>query len=567
MDKNQEGERMTAHRGPDQLEKKGIGDWIGEYGGWSSSSVKKPKSYRPIFLSFKNRILISTLLVLVGAVVLIGAVLQVTVFPRLEYDPELILGIKVIHLSASLLIIGISWVFIEIVSKKIVLPLQELTSRADQISREAGRALESAISGEAGGAALEGEENDAPRGDEIIQLKTSFYRMLAHLRASEARLRESEEKYRFLFDNGPSPLFVLDANDLTILDVNSRAEKQYQCTREELLGKNFHDLGAADEGDESDHQLHAIDNGEFCLLPVLQHRRSDGRAFLVQLQARLTQFMERRALMVAVWDVTDKLEQEAKLVQTGKLATLGEMATGVAHELNNPLNVIRIGADFLLKNVRKGRPMTDDELTQTATELVANVERASRIINHLRDFGRKPETKMLPIDVNVPIQAAFALLGTQLKKKDIRVELSLDENLPLIMGGKNRLEQVFLNLIANARDAMLDLEKKPREAGNTIDKILAVKSFREVDQVVVTISDTGPGIPKSLRTRIFEPFFTTKQRGSGTGLGLSISYGIIREHQGTIELDSLAGRGATFRLAFPAIDESSETKHGEDTGH
>jgi histidine kinase len=243
------------------------------------------------------------------------------------------------------------------------------------------------------------------------------------------------------------------------------------------------------------------------------------------------------------------------------------MATGVAHELNNPLNVIRIGADFILKNVRKGRTMSDEELTQIANEFVANVERAARIINHLRDFGRKPELKMFPIDVNVPIQGAFTLLGTQLKKSNIRVELELEENLPLIMGGKNRLEQVFLNLITNARDAMLDVDNKERQQGQTTDKILRVKSFRDGDRVVVTVSDTGPGIPRFLRSRIFEPFFTTKKRGEGTGLGLSISYGIIREHQGKIELDGLQERGTTFRLTFPAIDESSETKHGENTGY
>ena len=553
---------MRPSRGPDQLGTEGSGVRTEERGSGTSSRGMKPKSHRASFLSFKNRILISTLLVMIGAVVVIGAILQVSVFPRLKDDPDLIFSIKIVHLVASLLIIGISWVFIEIVSKKITLPLQELTKRADQISREVGRGQAFGPSEESDIEESQERINGLPQGDEITQLKTSFYRMLAHLRASEARLRESEEKYRFLFDNSPTPVFVLDANDLTILDMNSRAKKEYQYTREELLGKYFHDLGAADEGKESDQQLHTLVNGDFSLLPVLQHRRRDGRAFLVQLQARLTDFMDRRAIMVAVWDVTDKLEQEAKLVQTGKMATLGEMATGIAHELNNPLNVIRIGADFLLKNVKRGRSMTDEELSQTATELVGNVERAARIISHLRDFGRKPELKLVPIDVNVPIQAAFSLLGTQLKKNNIRVDLSLEEKLPLIMGGKNRLEQVFLNLITNARDAMLGLDRSADRGETAAEKVLSVKSFREGDKVVVTVSDTGPGVSKFLRSRIFEPFFTTKKRGEGTGLGLSISYGLIREHQGTIELDGKAERGATFRLTFPAIDESSETKDG-----
>jgi C4-dicarboxylate-specific signal transduction histidine kinase len=194
------------------------------------------------------------------------------------------------------------------------------------------------------------------------------------------------------------------------------------------------------------------------------------------------------------------------------------------------------------------------------------VDRAALIIGHLRQFGRKAESTMSPVDVNTPIRAAFTLLGTQLIKAGIDCELTLDEDLPPIMGDANRLEQVFINLVINARDAMLAHEQ---EAGpdQSMPKTLTIKSYQEGDRVVVIVSDTGPGVAPELRSRIFEPFFTTKKIGEGTGVGLSVSYGIIKEHQGTIEVNGHDQPGATFTLTFPVLDQPVETTHDEDFGH
>lgn len=520
------------------------------------------------FHSFKNRILISTLLVLIGCVIVIGATLQLFVFPQLRGDLGIILNLKIIHLFASLLVIAISVIFIEIISKRITRPLRELTERADQISREAGKSLAPGPFGDDWPPEKEETtEEHVTRGDEIDQLQTSFYRMLAHLRASEAHLRESEEKYRFLFDNQPSPLFVLDVDGLKILDVNAQAAGEYQYSRAEFLTMGFCDLRPPQEGEDSDTLMRQLIESDVCLLPVIKHMRKDGSVLMVQLQARMTHWKDRQALMVAVWDVTEKLEHEARMAQTAKMATLGEMATGIAHELNQPLNVIKLASDFVQKNIRRGRTIPPEELNRAAIELSTNVDRAARIINHLREFGRKAEAAMTPLNVNAPVRGAFTLIGTQLKKSGITCELALDENLPDILGDENRLEQVFLNLVTNARDAMLEEEKKNKTKGIAREKILEIRTFEESGRVVVTVSDTGPGIPRALRDRIFEPFFTTKKVGEGTGLGLSISYGIIKEHQGTIEIDGPKTGGSTFRMTFPILDRSSETTHVENTGN
>ncbi len=523
-------------------------------------------------VSFKNRILWSTLPVLIGGVLIIAMTLRLAVFPQLEGDERVITNLKTIHLVASLAVILLSLVFIEFLSLRISLPLQRLTKRAEEISREAGKRIASTFLGEDDAETLFGDDDETDArsaGDEIAQLTTSFNRMLISLKASEDWLRESEEKYRFLFDNAPAPIFVVDALDLSILDLNARAKDEYHYTRDELLGKGFLELGRPEDQQDTKNLLRRLVTTEVKLPPVLQHRRKDGTTFMCNIQAHLTRFRGGQAIIAAVWDVTEKLEQEAMLVQTGKMATLGEMATGIAHELNQPLNVIKIAADYITKSLAKGRPPSETELQRIATEMSSNVDRASRIITHLRDFGRKSEEVMDAISINKPIRGVMTLLGTQLNKRGIQCELDLSEDLPKILGDSNKLEQVFINLVINARDAMLGREKDLKSKGQSAPMVMKLKSFLHKDRVVVTVSDTGPGVPASLRAKIFEPFFTTKKVGEGTGLGLSISYGIVKQHNGTIEVDGerrTAG-GATFRLTFPSLGHGRGTGDDEDSGN
>jgi signal transduction histidine kinase len=158
------------------------------------------------------------------------------------------------------------------------------------------------------------------------------------------------------------------------------------------------------------------------------------------------------------------------------------------------------------------------------------------------------------VQLNDCIRGTFTFLGRQLEVHGVKVELHLDEELPPIRGDSNRLEQVFLNLIMNARDAM---DEKEALAGKGVEKVLQISSFRENDEVVVTIADTGLGMSEEVKEKIFEPFFTTKPVGKGTGLGLSISFGIVRDYDGTIDLESVEGQGTTFRIRFPAVEEET----------
>jgi C4-dicarboxylate-specific signal transduction histidine kinase len=186
-----------------------------------------------------------------------------------------------------------------------------------------------------------------------------------------------------------------------------------------------------------------------------------------------------------------------------------------------------------------------------ANDIVANVDRAAGVIKHVRDFARQSELVRSKVNINDPIRDVFKVLGHQLKVHDIDVTLDLDPDIPDITAEHNRLEQVFINLVSNAIDAMDEKSSQPGLQNSP--KRLFIKSFAENDQVVVHVKDTGTGMPEEVKNKIFEPFFTTKKVGKGTGLGVSISYGIVKDYSGSIEIDSEIGEGTTFKLMFPVV--------------
>jgi histidine kinase len=230
------------------------------------------------------------------------------------------------------------------------------------------------------------------------------------------------------------------------------------------------------------------------------------------------------------------------------MATLGEMATAIAHELNQPLSVMKTASSFIIKKIRKSEPIKEETLNTLAEEIDSHVDRASRIINHLREFGRKSEVKREKVDINDAVERALAIFMQQLKLREIEVEKDFHEDLPEVLANNNRLEQVFINLLINARDA---IEDKCEKFGDTIEKRIVLKTCLWQGKVRVEVADTGLGIPKPLLEKIFEPFFTTKRVGRGTGLGLSISYGIIQDYEGTIKVETRENEGSNFIITFP----------------
>jgi histidine kinase len=245
---------------------------------------------------------------------------------------------------------------------------------------------------------------------------------------------------------------------------------------------------------------------------------------------------------------------EQQLIQANKMATLGEMATGIAHELNQPLSVIKTASEFLMRKVRKAEPIREDILKTMAEEIDSHVDRASKIIQHLREFGRKSDVRTERVQVNEALRKALDIFSQQLKLREIQVVQELQEDLPTILGDANRLEQVFINLLINARDAIE--ERCEKEGNRDIEKRIFLKTGLEKDKVTIEVRDSGVGIPQDILDKIFEPFFTTKRVGKGTGLGLSISYGIVQDYEGTIRVKTAENGGADFILQFPASGDS-----------
>jgi PAS domain S-box-containing protein len=370
---------------------------------------------------------------------------------------------------------------------------------------------------------------------------------------TEEALWESKEKYHTLFDYDPNSIFVLDPETFEVLDVNVRALEVYGYDKEELIGKRFTDLGDHVYPDGFLSPKGPTPSAVCSVYPKIRHRRKDGTPIYVNVHACRSKGGHKGGIIAATVDITESLVKEAQLIQASKMSTLGEMATGVAHELNQPLSAIQIGADFFQNIVREGKEIPYEELALVSEQIASQVTRAVSIINHMREFGRKAEIQREKIDINEPLRAVFALLGEQLRVRGVKLSLDLQDNLPRVFADSNRLEQVFIDLVVNARDAME--ENKDRLEGETFENSLKVKTFREDSQVVVTIADTGPGIPDDVKEKIFEPFFTTKEVGKGTGLGLSISYGIVKDYDGTIEVESEVNKGTTFRITFPSCDE------------
>lgn len=364
----------------------------------------------------------------------------------------------------------------------------------------------------------------------------------------EEKLDESEKKYFAIFDNIPNPVFVLDVNTLEILDCNESVQAIYGYTKDEIIKRSFLELFADKEKGRYASILRTS-----AVMNQAKHINKTGEHLFVNIRISPSEYPGRKVLLVTTSDITQRLETEQQLIQASKMATLGEMATGVAHELNQPLTVIKTAGSYLMKKVEKNETIDDDILFTMAQEIDSQVDRAVKIINHMREFGHKSDIALKQIQVNEVLQRAFEILGQQLKTRGIEVVWNLEPDLPMILADSGRLEQVIINLLLNARDALDEKWQSPEYSKG--EKKIELNTRSENKSVVVTISDNGSGIPATYLDRIFEPFFTTKEVGHGTGLGLSISYGIIQECEGSIQAVPNVNGGTSFIIKFPISKE------------
>ncbi|OQY50483.1 MAG: PAS domain-containing sensor histidine kinase, partial [Desulfobacteraceae bacterium 4572_89] len=313
------------------------------------------------------------------------------------------------------------------------------------------------------------------------------------------KYKTSEKKYRSLFNNNPNPIFIIDCQTLEILDINHRVENNYGYSKEDLLGRPFLDVCDHDD-DTVKEGMMGLHSGESILFTKRKHRKKSNESFFVNMTVVNTTYSNRDVFIASTTDITESVEKETQLIQAGKLATLGTMAAGMAHEINQPLNVIQICSDLILKMIKKGVKISDEELGSMARDIIDNVARAAGVIKHVRDFARQSERALKKLNINDPINDVFKVLGHQLTMHSIEVVLELNEDLPQIRAEHNRLEQVFINLVTNAIDAM---DEKAEKVEGSVEKILTIKSFTREDEVIVIVSDTGVGMNDNIKRKIF----------------------------------------------------------------
>ncbi|WP_320169124.1 ATP-binding protein [Maridesulfovibrio sp.] len=394
------------------------------------------------------------------------------------------------------------------------------------------------------------------KGDEVVQLADSFRNMVWSIKLYRRRLRESEEKYKSLFDSGPDPVLVVSCADFRIIDANPRVTELYGYSRDELIGEKFLKLGPESNKECISAFAEEYGGPSGCIYyPKILHLKKNGVPVYVNMHACPITYRSKPSIIVAVNDITEIIEKDAQLVQAAKMKSLGEMSAGVAHEVNQPLNAIKMGSEYLAFMAEQGRDLPAAQLQEVAREVSAQVDRAAEIISALRAFGRKSGLKTEKVDINDPVRSVLTLVTRQFELQNITFEMDLAENLPRIVAQDNRLQQVFFNLVNNARDAITEKRESSDVEG---EDFIRVSTYRDGDYVVIKVADTGAGITDEVRNKIFEPFFSTKEVGYGMGLGLAITYGIVRDYKGSIKIVSEKDHGAAFIIAFPAAKYESD---------
>ncbi len=369
-----------------------------------------------------------------------------------------------------------------------------------------------------------------------------LYRSLEQKAAEFAALKEHSENTIESLEAG---ILVLDFEG-KVVRFNRALEKLYGLARGRALGRRFDELfpKALAETMESTMGKAWWTRAETSGISRLNLSNLEGEEKVVKLQVApfVGSGEEQKGTLVIFEDVTVRVELETQLQLREKMASLGLLAAGVAHEVNTPLTGISSFTQML-----QDQTSEDDPRAKLLHKIERQTERASKIVNNLLNFARQGRASFVPVSVNDVIRDVLSLLEHQLTRARVKVRLELGDDVPEVLGDENKLQQVFLNLILNAQDAMAS------GGWLTIKTSATAPATEGSQEIVAIVSDTGQGISQDDIKRIYDPFFTTKRAGaSGTGLGLSITYGILQEHSGHIGVESSLGQGTSFQIRLPA---------------
>ncbi len=373
--------------------------------------------------------------------------------------------------------------------------------------------------------------------DEIEQIKNTFEKVAFDLKNVHDELKASETKYRTLYQLSPNAIFICDAFG-KLTDLNNTGTKLFEIHNlsEFLADGQFINLFQTPEEGECI-LSEILSNGSITNLETVLTTDS-GRQIDVSISA--TRILEEAhnfdAIEGIIRDITEEKRMNRHWAQTERLASIGQLAAGVAHEINNPLGVILCYGDLIDKN-----ETSTPQINKDVSIVIKHANECKTIVESLLNFGRVTETNFQRADIHECSKEMLAVLGNQIRRQGITVVQEYDPKIDEVVFDQQKIKQVFMNLLLNGIQAMPD--------GGELSVSSALDTAE--NSVTISISDTGCGIPMDKIDRIFEPFFSTKEQGKGTGLGLSVSYGIVQQHGGTLKVESRVGKGTSFSVVLP----------------
>lgn len=394
---------------------------------------------------------------------------------------------------------------------------------------------------------VEGELHRLRIGESDVVIST--LRDVTTRKKAEEALRESENKYRQVFEMESDALFLIEKDTGRILEVNSAACSLYGYSREELLQKRNVDLSA--EPAKTLQQTRS----EGTIIPIRHHKKADGTVFPVEIAAGHFTIEGRRVHLAAIRDISFRRKLEEQLLQAKKMESIGRLAGGISHDFNNLLSPIMGFSELMLK-----AESVDPHHRDWLKSIRKAAERARDLTRQLLAFGRKQVLILKPVSLEVVLKEIEQILRRTIRE-DIHIEIEIQPRVGIVQADVGQIEQILMNLALNAQDAM------PK--GGTLRISLSETMFRPTGQeeagevpekphAMLTINDTGCGMSQEVLQHLFEPFFTTKEKGKGTGLGLSMVYGIVKQHGGHIMADSAPDAGTTFMIYLPVITDVGE---------
>jgi len=381
--------------------------------------------------------------------------------------------------------------------------------------------------------------------------------LMINARVAQQELKSSEERCKLIAETSPVAIFISKISGKEIIYCNAAAAELVGMSAPQVLECEaeafYYDIK------DREALVASVSSGEIVRNREIRLRKVDDNVIWGLVSFQKMSFGDEDHIISVVVDITKEKERRRQLIQTTKMATLGEMATGMAHEINQPLNIICMASESAGEMLDVENIPVDIIKTKLA-RIEEQSRRASAIINHMRIFGRVSDGNLKPIPLCECLNDSVRLMSEQLRIQKVGIAVNFNGDCATVKGERIQLEQVFVNLLCNARDATSrQLEEGAIESGK-IDVHLT--SSRQENEACIIFRDNGGGIIKQARDRIFEPFFTTKEIGEGTGLGLSVSYGIIKEMGGRIDAANV-GDGAEFRVYLPKTDPDTDDGSGK----